>query len=267
MRTILFTAMLIMLTAFSISAYGKNKLTYCYENKPVLPHFYGSGPDVPAENPGPAIEIMQQLERLTQQVEISYVRFPWKRCLNDLSLGKVDAVVGRYHPLREQIAQYPKKEDGNLDNVRSFSISSSCLVYKENEIVWDGTNLVFKKPMNMSVPNGYGVISDMQLKGFDIYQAPSVAKAHELLFKGRVNVSLSNCQMEKLPKGFIENTIPINESTGYLMFSHQYYAKQPNLAHSLWDNLAKINALDYYEKYFKMALSAELSGASTIADK
>lgn len=249
--------MLILLTAFSLTAYGKNNLTYCYENQPVLPHFYGSGANVPAENPGPAIEILQHLERLTPDLTIHYVRFPWKRCLNDLSLGKVDAVIGRYHPLREQIAKYPKTQYGNLDDDRSFSISSSCLVYKSNDIVWDGTNLVFEKPVSMSVPNGYGVISDMRLKGFDIYQAPSIAKAHELLFKGRVNVSLSNCQMDSLPEGFVENEIPINESIGYLIFSHQFYARRPELAHSLWDNLSKINSLEYYDKYFDKALSGQ----------
>ncbi|WP_372768329.1 hypothetical protein [Pseudoalteromonas sp.] len=259
MRFTLFICMQVMFLAFSLMAYGNNKLpttlTYCYENKPVLPHFYGTGPNVPSEKPGPAIEIMQQLADLTEEVEINFVRFPWRRCLNDLALGRVDAVVGRYHPLRDKIAQYPKTEDGNLDNERSFSISNTCLVYREGEVFWDGANLSFDKPKSVTVPNGYGIISELLSKGFEIYEVPSMAKGHELLFKGRVNVSLSHCHMASVPDGFVENTIPISESIGYLMFSHQFYEKQLQLAHTLWDNLSKINTEQYYKKYSKMVNS------------
>ena len=224
-------------------------VTYCYENKPLLPHFLGSGPDVPMQHPGPSVEILQHLEKLTPNVKITFVRFPWKRCLNDLQTGKVDAVIGSYNKLREQIGRYPKTKKGEIDTDRNFSTTSSCLLYPENDIVRDGHRLLFEKPMSMSVPSGYGVITDMKRKGFDVYQAPSSAKAHELLFSGRVGASLSNCFLENLPVGFVQNTTPINQSTGYLLFSHQFYQRNSNLAETLWHNITLINRQDYYKRY------------------
>lgn len=250
---------LTVLIFLSLHAHGtSNKqvtLTYCYENKPVLPHFYGEGPLVPKSNPGPAIDILNQVATYHPDLIIKFVRYPWKRCLNDLASGKVDAVVGRYDPFREQIARYPKTSDGELDNSLSFSNSDSCLLHKAGSINWDGETLIFDKPMSMSVPNGYGVIGEMRKKGFDIYESPSINKAHELLFKGRVAVSLSNCHMEDVPTGFEQNTIPINQSIGYLMFSHQFFERQPLLANKLWQTLSEIDAEAFYQEYFNQALA------------
>lgn len=236
----------------STDAHGREvtELTYCYENKPVLPHFYGEGPTVPKQSPGPAIEILKHLESISENVRFNFIRLPWKRCLAAIEIGKVDAIVGRYHRLREFIAKYPKDSTGELDYNRKFSGSASCLIYPlGTNLKWNGFELELKEKLTMSVPSGYSIIDDMHKRGFAIYEASSVEKSHELLFKQRVDVSLTDCQMKSIPEGFVENPLPIKESVGYLMFSKQFYQRASGVAEQLWNNLATFNKEAYYQKY------------------
>jgi len=225
-------------------------LKFCYESKELLPHYRGEGVLTPSEKPGAAIEIAQKLDEMLSKVQIEFVREPWKRCLNDLKLGKVDALIARHSVSREAFAKYPKTTKNELDNERAISSTATCFIHKKNvPLKWNGHELLVDMPQGISVPRGYSLVEDLKKKGFQIYETVSVKQAHELLFNGRVGISLSDCQHKNLPINFIENKTPIVENYGYLVFSHQFYSIYPNLAEDLWNQLMKIDDKVFYNKY------------------
>lgn len=225
-------------------------LKFCYESKELLPHYRGEGILTPSEKPGAAIEIMQKLDEMLSNVHIEFVREPWKRCLNDLKLGKVDALIARHSVSREVFAKYPKTSKNELDNERAISSTATCFIHKKNvPLKWDGHDLYVDLPQGISVPRGYSLVDDLKKKGFQIYETVSIKQAHELLFNGRVGISLSDCQHKKLPTDYVENKKPLVENYGYLVFSQQFYSLYPNLAEDLWNQLMKIDDKIFYSKY------------------
>ena len=117
-------------------------LKFCYESKELLPHYRGEGILTPSEKPGAAIEIMQKLDEMLSNVHIEFVREPWKRCLNDLKLGKVDALIARHSVSREVFAKYPKTSKNELDNERAISSTATCFIHKKNvPLKWNGHEL------------------------------------------------------------------------------------------------------------------------------
>ena len=225
-------------------------LNFCYESKELFPHYIGEGVHVPDKKPGAAIEMLQHLDSNFHNVQIRFVREPWNRCLNDLKLGKVDALIARYSEGRVKFAKYPKQNNGAIDTSRSFSNTSTCFIHSNNVLLeWDGQELKTKQRQGIAVPRGYSLVEDLKSKGFQIYETTSVKKAHELLFNGRVGVSLSDCNHKKLPVGFVENKTPIVENYGYLVFSHQFYDFYPSLSERMWDKLIQIDHKLFYEKY------------------
>ena len=229
---------------------NKVQLRFCYENKELPPHYMGMGLTVPKVKPGAVIDIMQHLDNTLSNVTIVYIREPWKRCLKDLKLGKVDAVIGRYTNERNEFAQYPMADDINLNNALAFSRTSSCLIYhKDLNVKWDGKQLISSHTIGAAVPRGYSVAKDLVQLGVDIYETPNIELAHELLFSGRVQMSLSNCDLKNKPDDIVENPNPISETTGYLIFSQIFYKNTPKAAEYIWRKLSEINKAPFYEKY------------------
>ncbi|MAD90523.1 MAG: hypothetical protein CMK64_12520 [Pseudoalteromonas sp.] len=225
-------------------------LKFCYESKELLPHYRGEGVLTPSEKPGAAIEIVQKLDEMLSKVQIEFVREPWKRCLNDLKLGKVDALIARHSVSRETFAKYPKTINNELDNERAISSTATCFIHKKNvPLKWNGHELLVDMPQGISVPRGYSLVEDLKKKGFQIYETVSVKQAHELLFNGRVGISLSDCKHKELPADYVENKKPLVENYGYLVFSQQFYSLYPNLAEDLWNQLMKIDDKLFYSKY------------------
>ena len=225
-------------------------LKFCYESKELLPHYRGEGVSTPSEKPGAAIEILQELDDMISNVQIQLVREPWKRCLNHLRQGKVDALIARHSLDREEFAKYPKTRNNKLDNECAISSTSTCFIHKKNvPLKWDGQELLVEMPQGISVSRGYSLVKDLKNKGFQIYETVSVKQAHELLFNDRVGISLSDCKHKNLPINYIENKKPIVENYGYLVFSHQFYSLYPKLSEDLWNQLMKIDDKDFYDKY------------------
>src|SRR5690606_24480062 len=69
-------------------------LTFCYEDKQLLPYYTENSRDIPAQ-PGATIE---HLKIAAEQVGITLklTRMPWLRCLQQLEDNSVDAVVAAY---------------------------------------------------------------------------------------------------------------------------------------------------------------------------
>lgn len=244
--------LLICVISFAVQSAGfDNKtLRFCYENKEVPPHYMGEGLSVPESRPGAAIEIMQRLGKPIHNLDIDFVRKPWKRCLDELKKGKVDALIGRYSPQRGTFGVFPKSKNGTLNQDLAFSQTMSCFIYDQSiSLQWDGKELSVPKPLGAAAPRGYSLVKDLRNLDIDIYETSTIEQAHELLFAGKVKLSVSNCALEHKPEHIKQHPIPVSTSSGYLIFSKAFFAENPKLAQYLWRQLSLINKKEIYEKY------------------
>jgi polar amino acid transport system substrate-binding protein len=222
---------------------------YCYENKEFLPHFTGNSTEIPAQYPGAEIEILRALDQQITQIRFQFQREPWLRCLKYLETGQVDAVIGSYNKQRAQYAMYPWK-DNQLDLERAYLRIDTCLLtVKGAKLDWDGRQFTVAEKIAIAVPRGYSIIKLLSKQKFVLYETDSPEKAHELLFKRRVQASISSCDFEQFPDYIVKQPIPIRSHYGYLMISRPFFQQHPELTEQLWDGLAAIDKQSYYQKY------------------
>ena len=68
--------MILVMSAATLPSYAvadsgeRIEFTYCYETRELFPHFLGEGFAIPQSNPGAVIEVLKQLDDLTEQVDI-----------------------------------------------------------------------------------------------------------------------------------------------------------------------------------------------------
>jgi len=224
-------------------------LRYCYESRELLPHFSGNSLFVPKESPGAAIEILQQLDQLTQSVTITYIRAPWKRCLKDLASGEIDGLVGSFSNARAEFGVYPIKN--NLPDInKAFSQSSTCLIQLNTaNINWRGNPSEKHTSIIIAVSSGYQIISVLHEYGYNTYETTSEEQAYKLLYNKRVDGSISSCINKTLREDIEILQPPLSINYGYLIFSQPFYRDNKEHAESLWDNLKAIDKNEFYGKY------------------
>lgn len=247
--TILTILVLTLSSAAKASSSGQ-VLTFCYENQELFPHYLTNDIDVPEHKPGAAIEIMQKLDQQLTDLEFKFVRMPWKRCLNQLESGKVDALIGRYTDDRAKFAVYPRTNEGSLDNTKAISVTTSCFIHDNSlSLEWDGNKLKVQQPQGLIAPMGYSLVDDLEALGFDVYESSNIGLAHKLLFNGKFHVSLSDCKLKNKPDHIIENPIPVTREYGYLLFSKQYAKANGDITKRVWRQLQLIDKDSIYSKY------------------
>ncbi len=227
-----------------------SKFTFCYENQELFPHYLTNDMHVPEHKPGAAIETIQVIDQELKNVNINFVRMPWKRCLSQLNQGKADAVIGRYTKERSEFAVYPTKANGELDTSKAISTTQSCFIHdKSVSLLWDGKNLQAEQPLGLIAPMGYSLVDDLKALGFDVYESSNIGLAHKLLFTGKFNVSLSDCKLKNKPDFIVENPHPVTSEHGFLFFSKQYWSQNQAVVEQVWNQLKTIDKQSIYRKY------------------
>ncbi|MBB1442037.1 amino acid ABC transporter substrate-binding protein [Pseudoalteromonas sp. SG43-3] len=246
---------------FSATAFSKpQSLVFCYEDKNIAPMFLGDGQNIPTDKPGASIEILQQLDLALPNVAISFVRKPWRRCLNDLEFNRVNAVIASYRKGRENVAVYPVDEQGKLQDDYAVSEFGSCLIgrYKFHK-EWETREVFQNKAFTIAIPNGYGLNSALKEEPFFIHNTFSKSKAFELLDKGVVQASVDLCQVDGLKVSsypYEGNNVkpiypPYETSHGYLVFSKKFYEENNALSLQMWQWLSKFESAPVYIKYLQ----------------
>ncbi len=240
---------------------------FCYENKEIYPYYTGEGVEVPASKPGASIEVLQQLDAETPEIDFRYERSPWKRCLYNLELGVVDGLIGSYQPERERIGVYPRRQ-GELDFSRAINTSSSyCLFLRRGASQgWDGENFTGKWPYPIAVPFGYSVADFIRDKGLDVYEAKDRKLALLLLQNGRASGAALLCEpaihlLDRRSADYPDVVLhqpPLEIRGAYLLFSKDFYQENQVLAEQLWDRIGVLRDTLYEVLYFQY-LSEQIS--------
>lgn len=242
--------LLCFVSLHSNAASNLQTLRFCYENQELFPHYLKDDSEVPKSRPGAAIEIMQELDKRLPDTKIAFVRAPWKRCLNELKLGKVDALIGRYTPERAEFATYPRLMNGLVDTSKALSVTTSCFIHDRSlPLKWDGKSLQVQQPQGLIAPMGYSVVEELQALGFDVYEASNIKLAHKLLFNGKFKVSLSDCNLTNKPPFIVENRTPVSRQYGYLLLSKKFYWGNTDKSEFIWRTLQRIDKDKIYARY------------------
>lgn len=260
------------LLPFSIVAGNGLRLTFCYEDKQLLPYYTGEG-DTPAYLPGVTIEHLKaSVALLPTPVTLKFVRLPWLRCLHKLELNEVDALVATYQPQRSHFAVYPTTAEGEPDPTRAMSQHASCLVHhKNNDIehkISQGTDtLVVSRPLGHSNPDYPASIN--------VVTVHSQQQALELVVSGRVDATITLCRVNGVDGAdpIIQRTPlvlvypPLYQTTGYLVFSNAFYRQHDVAARQLWQLLGTTIKPQRYYDYLRFPDTAKLDVQSDIPEQ
>ena len=252
--------LLFILYVYSASLFAVDNsinLLFCYEDKELPPYFLGKGPATPPQEPGATIEVLQQVVSEIPQLSLTFIRQPWKRCLNDLKHNKVDAIIASHQLKREILGVYPKMNN-QIDSTRAISEHGTCFIRRsETEITWDGSSLSGISEPTIALPAGYSSLEQLEQLPLKVVQTDSANTAQRLLKEKRVDLALTLCQISEtsphLPQSEYPNLIhmfpPLVVKHGYLVFSYQFYESQPQLAQTLWQKIGAFNTIPIFTRY------------------
>jgi len=246
---------LFILLGISVNANAEPvNLLLAYENKEQPPYYYGNTTRIPS-SPGIAVDIVKQLEKRISGLKINFVRYPWKRCLLHLRKGEVDGLFKATYKLeRTKTGRFPML-DGKIDPERKIAVMSNSLYkLKQSSIGWDGINFN-KVDGYICAPRGYIITSILKEKNIQVIESgSSMSCLKKVMLKrvaaGALQTVTGDALLKTHPERFkhLEKVSPpLSTKPQYLMLSHQFVKKYPELAERIWDAIAVIRKQDLEE--------------------
>lgn len=220
-------------------------LKFAAEDKELYPTYVGNGSETLAEKPGTTVELIR-LTAAEIGIKAEFVRAPWRRCLDLLKEGSVDAVInGSFSAARLEFGAFPMAGD-KADSARR-SLSWTYTLYRKagTPVSWDG-KAFSGLTAPIGAPLGYSIVADLKKLGVQIDEAGDAETNLRKLSAGRISgaVLLREAtdpliKAKSIPD--IEVVLPpIEVKDYYIMLSHQLVKKDPALAERFWTKFAEI---------------------------
>ncbi|MBF0205397.1 MAG: transporter substrate-binding domain-containing protein [Oligoflexia bacterium] len=222
-------------------------LTFVFEDKDNFPFELGEGSALATPHPGISIDILRMVgEKLNLQID--FRRSPWKRALEiELQNGNIDGLFSAsYVKEREAFGIYPLIGQTPDEGKRLYTSSYVFYQAKGNNISWDGNTLDFRE--TIYVPVGYSIADDLRKKGLKVAENNSPQQLMQQLALKRIKIAAlledsGDFVMSSRPdigKSVEKLSPPIKTKAYYVLFSHQFYAKNEGLALRIWDTIENI---------------------------
>ncbi|MBI9085952.1 MAG: transporter substrate-binding domain-containing protein [Desulfobacterales bacterium] len=234
-------------------------LVLATDDTPGDPYIMGGGTGFHPTLPGIEIELYQMVAR-QMDLTVTFLRLPWKRCLQELKYGRVDGVFpASYKPEREAIGIYPMK-DGRPDFARSTRDGAYHLYRpRGSKLLWNGTAFELLEDSAreaIGVPLGWAIAGDLKQMGIQILERADPKDLLNMLAAGGLAGvvcldTVIDAYLRETPRAWtsIEKVDPpILEKPYYLVFSLQFEAKYPGLPEKIWDRIATIKGSEPYGK-------------------
>ena len=239
---------------------GDSAFTACIEDIPWIPY---TNPDF--QNPG-QMQILVNNVAKSLGISIQVVALPWKRCVESVRLGKIDAMIGGGDaPQNRVLAVFPMF--GKLaDARRSLGTARTMVVRRAgSKVDWNGKSFVhLDKPVGVLM--GLQVMKNAVLKFGG--QLDDGAKTDDQnirkLLQYRVDLLAGyDNDLRKLIHSRYEGQVdilpvPLIESHYYLAFSKQYYAKHTKRVGTFWDKIESLRGTTVLKNLKKQEASASV---------
>jgi polar amino acid transport system substrate-binding protein len=180
--TILFTMLLAL--AASGAARAADAIRIAFEDKEQPPYYMGEGTAIDWAKPGISVAIVKKAAE-DLGFSADFKRQPWKRCLDDLKAGNVDAIFNSsFQKERQEYGVYPGGGTANSAQ-RITTIAYSLYRKKGNPVSWDG-----KAFTNLDGPigavAGYSIVGDLKKMSVAVEEANSTDVNLKKLLAGRI---------------------------------------------------------------------------------
>ncbi len=239
------------------------KVLFVYEDKHNFPFYMDKGTEINWKKPGVSIEMLKLVESKLN-ITVQFARQPWKRCKIELQNGRVDGIFNAsFKPERIKIGVYPTK-NGKVDPSRRITTITYVLyTLKDSLLRWDAKNKkIYNVTGNIGAPYGYSIADDLIKWGIPVEESSTTYTDFQKLIRDRVDgvaaLELAgDFYLKKYPDRFKDIkkiSPPLVTKPYYLMLSHQFVKKYPQLSEKIWNALAEIRVKEFnkiIQKYFQ----------------
>jgi polar amino acid transport system substrate-binding protein len=242
--------LLAFMTGTAAHAAKEPPLRLCFEDVEQRPW---STPDGKGLN----FELLKRVELLLNE-QFIYSAKPWKRCLSELKIGQVDAVVGAADAIdRRAWSRIPQLPDGREDPGRAL-FEDAALVFLRvgGNGGWDGHTLVAPGKV-VVVQTGYLVGQQLREKGYIPHDTvKSAADALRMLVTGSFDVAiLQGLEASKLVhedprfKGKVRQAaLPYSVVNLHLMVARGIYQRDPQRVEAIWQAIGNVRQSHDYQQ-------------------
>ena len=249
-RTCLPACLLACLFAFPPLAHAGEPLKLCYEDVPLD---YWTRPN----GTGLALDLMRKVEAHLGE-HFTYTSMPWKRCLEEVRIGAMDAVIGAADaPERHDYAVYPIGPDGAVDARSALWIDAFNVFYRaDSKVSWDGKDLVVPGGVVLA-QRSYVIVGVLQRKGFKVAEATkSVEESLRYLAEGSIEAAvLQGAEASWLSANdarfrdtIREGGTPYAVMPMYLLSARIAYDRDPKRMQAIWGEIRAVRASAEYRK-------------------
>jgi polar amino acid transport system substrate-binding protein len=234
-------------------------LVMCYED-------VAQRPWTTPDNSGLTFELLRRVEKQLGE-RFVYAAKPWRRCLEELRLGTVDAVIAAADSKpRRSFAAYPLLADGKADPARAlFTDTVNVFLRVGGSGSWDGQTLTAPK-QEVAVQSGYLVGSVLRERGYVTRElVKSADDGLRLLASGMFDVAvLQGLEASRLARSdarFRDRVVqagpPYRVVEFYLVFNLAAYRSAPQRADAIWRAIAAARKSADYRRQASEAGVAE----------
>lgn len=185
---------------------------------------------------------------------------PWKRCLMELNVGKIDAAFKASYSAERAAdgAVYPMMADRLDVDKRLLTDQYSLFKLKGAAIEWDGKQLIAAGVVGAQ--SGFSVVVQLKGLGATVDDGSRHAKANlQKLLLGRViAVALQTQEGDALLAqnaefaARIERIQPVLiEKPYFLVFSRNFYAEHEALSRQIWSAIAQVRESREYKNLLR----------------
>lgn len=236
----------------TVLAADKPSVRACTENE-------DSFPWVLKDRPGLTIQMLRMVEKqIGSKIEV--VPLPWKRCLDDVKTGAIDAAFKiSYSAARAtELGNYPMAGDKPDASKRLLTDSYSLYRLKGTPVEWDGK--VLKVSGSVGAQSGFSVVDQLKTMGAKVDDGSRSADDNlKKLLVGRfVALALqteegdTSIETNAEYKGKIEKIKPVLvEKPYFLIFSKAFTTKNPAHVQEVWDAIGKVRESAEYSNLAK----------------
>lgn len=221
-----------------------------YPTEAAAPYYLDSGTEIPANNPGYSVEVMQEVGKRVKEVRFQLVRCEFSGCLEQIKTGKLDGLFNV--PYREHwlfTGKYPFSKAKVDPRQKLYGEEYALYRVKDNRrITTDGDRIYGLKGKGIAVKNESPVIPLLEANNYPVLSFPTTTEALQAMLRREVPASVLVVEhVETLARMHPELTDLIGraeyslfEEDYYLMLSRQFYAKKPWLAEKIWTEQTKV---------------------------
>ncbi|OQY12570.1 MAG: hypothetical protein B6I31_02945 [Desulfobacteraceae bacterium 4572_19] len=221
-----------------------------------IPHLIGTGGKFSVDRPGVAVEMLMLLEQLLD-IKINFVRYPHLRNVRYLELGKIDGMfTWSFKKKRMKIAVYPMLGGKPDPSKRMFDFSYVVYKLKSSKLEWNGQQFInLNKPMGVKSGSSiatvlrekYNVkVDDMGVKYIPLNFKKLLLKRIDAVVELETAADMVINLNESLKKDIVKVGPSFTQKPYYLVLTHQFVKKYPELSKQIWDAIEEIR-----EKHLK----------------